>query len=99
MDNCIGIESETGNGPGSGSRIDIEKKTMIAIIDEPCSSRPVTDKVDAVLEKVGEDRHINSDDIVEDMKIDHKTVLTDLKRAGYTKKLDSWIPYELIERN
>ncbi|GBO99889.1 hypothetical protein EVAR_74265_1 [Eumeta japonica] len=31
--------------------------------DEPCSSRPVTDKIDAILEKVKQGRHISSYDI------------------------------------
>ncbi|GBP03314.1 Histone-lysine N-methyltransferase SETMAR [Eumeta japonica] len=48
--------------------------------DEPRSGRPVTDKVDVVLEKVKQDRHISSYDIAEEPWIDHKTVLTHLKK-------------------
>ncbi|KAJ0171629.1 hypothetical protein K1T71_013179 [Dendrolimus kikuchii] len=34
-----------------------------------------------------------------ELGIDHKTVLAHLKKAGYTKKLDIWVPHELTERN
>ncbi|GBP66031.1 hypothetical protein EVAR_47531_1 [Eumeta japonica] len=54
------------------------------------------DKVDAFLEKVQEDRHISSYDIAEELGIDHETVLTHLKKAGYTKKLNTWVPHALI---
>ncbi|GBP89131.1 Histone-lysine N-methyltransferase SETMAR [Eumeta japonica] len=67
--------------------------------DEPRSGRPVTNKVDAILEKVEQDRHISSYDIAEEHEIGHKTVLTDLKKAGYIKKLCTWVPHELTESN
>ncbi|KAJ0182071.1 hypothetical protein K1T71_002793 [Dendrolimus kikuchii] len=34
-----------------------------------------------------------------ELGIDHKTVLVHLKKAGYIKKLDIWVPHELTERN
>ncbi|GBP68679.1 Histone-lysine N-methyltransferase SETMAR [Eumeta japonica] len=67
--------------------------------DEPRSGRPVTDKVDVILKKVKQDRHISSCYVAEELGIDHKTVLTQLKKAGYIKKLDTWVPHELTERN
>ncbi|GBP43708.1 hypothetical protein EVAR_29689_1 [Eumeta japonica] len=67
--------------------------------DEPRSGRPVTDKVDAILENVKQDRHIDSYDIAKELGIDHKTVFIHLKKAEYTKKLDSWVPDKLTERN
>ncbi|GBP18917.1 Histone-lysine N-methyltransferase SETMAR [Eumeta japonica] len=67
--------------------------------DEPRSGRPVTDKVDAILEKVEQDRHISSYEIAEELEFGHKTVLTLLKNTGYAKKLDTWFPHELTERN
>ncbi|GBP41820.1 Histone-lysine N-methyltransferase SETMAR [Eumeta japonica] len=56
-------------------------------------------KIDAILEKVKQDQHISSYDIAEELGIDHKTVVTHLKEAGYTNKLDTWVPHELTERN
>ncbi|GBP55832.1 hypothetical protein EVAR_38429_1 [Eumeta japonica] len=54
--------------------------------NEHRSGRPFTDNVDAILKKVEKDRYISSYDIVETLRIDDKTVLTHLKKAGYTKK-------------
>ncbi|CAK1595889.1 unnamed protein product [Parnassius mnemosyne] len=39
---------------------------------------------------------ISSYNIAEELRIDHKTVLTHLKKSGHTK---SWVPHELTERN
>ncbi|KAJ0174156.1 hypothetical protein K1T71_010302 [Dendrolimus kikuchii] len=61
------------------------------IKDARRSGRPVTDKIDAIFEKVEQDRHISSYDVAGEVGIDHKTVLAHLKKAGYTKKLDIWL--------
>ncbi|GBP64269.1 Histidine decarboxylase [Eumeta japonica] len=53
--------------------------------DEPRSDRLVTDKVDAILEKVEQDRHISSYNIAEQLEIDHKTALTHLKKLDIQK--------------
>ncbi|KAJ0177011.1 hypothetical protein K1T71_007020 [Dendrolimus kikuchii] len=53
----------------------------------------------SIFEKVEQDRHISSYDVAGELGIDHKTVLAHLKKAGYTKKLDIWVPHELTERN
>ncbi|GBP94264.1 Histone-lysine N-methyltransferase SETMAR [Eumeta japonica] len=60
-----------------------------SVKDKLRSGPPVTDKVDAVLEKVERDRNNSSYDIAEELNIDHKTVLTHLKKARYTKMLDT----------
>ena len=49
------------------------------------SGRPITDKMDAIFEKVEQDRLISSYDVAEELGIDHKTVLAHLKKTGYTK--------------
>ncbi|KAJ0181732.1 hypothetical protein K1T71_002454 [Dendrolimus kikuchii] len=43
--------------------------------------------------------HISSYDVAGELGIDHKTVLAHLKKAGYAKKVDIWVPHELTERN
>ncbi|KAL0859687.1 hypothetical protein ABMA27_010802 [Loxostege sticticalis] len=48
------------------------------------SGRPIMDIIDAIFEKVEQDQHI---------------FLAHLKKTGYTKKLDIWVPHELTERN
>ncbi|GBP29821.1 Histone-lysine N-methyltransferase SETMAR [Eumeta japonica] len=60
--------------------------------DEPRSGRPVTDKIDNILKKVEQNRHITSYDIAEELSIDQKIILTNLKKAEYTKKFDTWGP-------
>ncbi|GBP29276.1 Histone-lysine N-methyltransferase SETMAR [Eumeta japonica] len=50
------------------------------------SGQFVMDIVDAISEKVEQDEHISSYDIAEELAFDHETVLTHLKKAGYTKK-------------
>ncbi|GBP39455.1 Histone-lysine N-methyltransferase SETMAR [Eumeta japonica] len=50
-------------------------------------------------EKWDQNRHISSFDIAEELRIDHKIVLTDLKKPECIKKLDTWVPYELTEKN
>ncbi|GBP69683.1 hypothetical protein EVAR_49770_1 [Eumeta japonica] len=58
--------------------------------DEPRSGRPVTDKVDAILEKIEQDRHIIFNDIANELEIAHKTVLTRLKKKlNVQKRLDT----------
>ncbi|GBP97582.1 Laminin subunit alpha [Eumeta japonica] len=59
--------------------------------DEPRSNRLDTDKVNAILEKIERDRHIHSYHVAEKLGFDHKTVLTQFKKAGYTKKFDAWV--------
>ena len=49
------------------------------------SGRPITDKMDAIFEKVEQDRHISSYDVAEELGIDHKTVLAHLKKLGTQK--------------
>ncbi|KAL0810222.1 hypothetical protein ABMA28_011004 [Loxostege sticticalis] len=55
------------------------------VTDKRRSGRPIMDKIDAIFEKVEQDQHIR--------------ILAHLKKTGYTKKLDIWVPHELTERN
>jgi len=53
--------------------------------DASRSDRPITGKVDEIMEKVEQDRYISSHDIGKKLNIDHKTVLKHLEKAGYKK--------------
>jgi len=55
--------------------------------DAPRSSRSITGKIDEIMEKVEQDRHISSHDIDKKLNINRKTVLNHLEKAGQ-KKLD-----------
>ena len=49
--------------------------------------------------KIEIDRRISSLDIATERNIDHKIVLNQLHKTGYEKKLDTWVPHELIVKN
>ncbi|XP_025163395.1 histone-lysine N-methyltransferase SETMAR-like [Harpegnathos saltator] len=44
-------------------------------------------------------RHVSSRSIAQELKIEHKTVLNHLHKAGFKKKLDVWVPHELMQKN
>ena len=67
--------------------------------DRPRSGRPVTEKVDEILQLVKQDRHVSYQEIANALRINHMTVWNHLKKAGYAKKLDVWVPHELTQRN
>ncbi|XP_011069198.1 PREDICTED: histone-lysine N-methyltransferase SETMAR-like [Acromyrmex echinatior] len=67
--------------------------------DRPRSDRSVTEKVDEILQLVEQDRHVSCQEIINALRINHVTVWNDLKKAGYAKKLDVWVPHELTQRN
>ncbi|GBP23550.1 Putative uncharacterized protein FLJ37770 [Eumeta japonica] len=56
--------------------------------NEPRSGQPLTDKVEAILKKVKEDRHISSN-ITKELEIDHKTVLIRLKKSWILQKIST----------
>jgi len=67
--------------------------------DRPRSDWPVTEKVDEILQLVEQDRHMSCQEIANALRINHVTVWNHLKKAGYAKKLDVWVPHELTQRN
>jgi len=71
----------------------------ISMIKTLRAGRPIIEKVDEILQKIEEDRHISSYDIAAELNIDQKTVLNHLHKTGYKKKLDIWVPHELTVKN
>ncbi|XP_011069255.1 PREDICTED: histone-lysine N-methyltransferase SETMAR-like [Acromyrmex echinatior] len=67
--------------------------------DRPRSGRPVIEKVDEILQLVKQDRHVSCQEIANALRINHMTVWSHLKKTGYAKKLDVWVPHELTQRN
>jgi len=47
----------------------------------PRFDRPITEKVDEIMEKIEQDRHISSHDIGKELNIDHKIILNHLEKA------------------
>ena len=66
--------------------------------DAPRCGRPIVDNVDKIMEIVESDRHVSTVSIAQELKIAQKTVWNHLKKAGYTKKLDVWVPHELTKK-
>lgn len=67
--------------------------------DLPRSGRPLTENADQILDMIEIDRHASCQNIADALGINHQTVWNHLKRAGYSKKLDVWVPHELTMRN
>jgi len=65
--------------------------------DAPRSSRSITGKIDEIMEKVEQDRHISSHDIDKKLNINHKTVLNRLEKDGYKKNVVC-VPHGLSEK-
>ncbi|GFW00162.1 histone-lysine N-methyltransferase SETMAR [Trichonephila clavipes] len=61
--------------------------------------RPVVENVDKITEIIEVDRPVSSRSIAQKLKIDHKTVLSLLRKVGFKKKFDVWVPHQLIPKN
>ena len=67
--------------------------------DLPHSGRPLTEEADEILQLIAIDRHASCQGIADALGIKHQTVWNNLKKTGYTKKLDVWVPHELTVQN
>ena len=67
--------------------------------DELRSGRLITEKSNEILEKIEQDRHISSHDIFYELSIHHQAISNHLKKAGFKKKLNVWVPYQLSVKN
>ncbi|GFX28466.1 histone-lysine N-methyltransferase SETMAR [Trichonephila clavipes] len=66
--------------------------------DAPRTGRFVVENVDKITEIIDVDRHVSSRSIAQELKIDHKTVLNHLCKAGFKKKLDVWVQHRLTSK-
>ncbi|GFU94942.1 histone-lysine N-methyltransferase SETMAR [Trichonephila clavipes] len=64
------------------------RSDLFDVKDAPHTGRPVVENVDKMTEKIEVDRHVSSCSIAQKLKIDHKTVLSHLRKVGFKKKLD-----------
>lgn len=67
--------------------------------DAPRTGRPPVVEIDTIVEKIHEFPHATTHDIAIELNIDQKTVWNHLHGAGFTKKLDKWVPHKLSEKN
>ncbi|GFU45228.1 putative DD34D transposase [Trichonephila clavipes] len=63
------------------------------------AGRPVIENVDKITEIIEVDRHVSSPSIAQELKIDHKTVLSHLRKVGLKKNLHVWVPHQLTPKN
>ncbi|GFY14247.1 histone-lysine N-methyltransferase SETMAR [Trichonephila clavipes] len=57
------------------------------IKDAPHTGRPFVENIDKITEIIEVDRHVSSISISQERQIDHKTVLSHLRKVGFKKKL------------
>ncbi|GFU93179.1 histone-lysine N-methyltransferase SETMAR [Trichonephila clavipes] len=66
--------------------------------DAPHTGRTVVKNVDKILEIIKIDPHIGSPSITQELKTDHKTVLSHLRKVGFKKKFHVWVPHQLAPK-
>ncbi|GFV36878.1 histone-lysine N-methyltransferase SETMAR [Trichonephila clavipes] len=59
--------------------------------DAPRTGKPVVANVDKITEIIEVDQHVSSRSIAQELKIDHNTVLSNLRKVGFKKKLHAWV--------
>ncbi|GFV48337.1 histone-lysine N-methyltransferase SETMAR [Trichonephila clavipes] len=67
--------------------------------DAPRIGRPIVENVDKTTEIIEVDWPVRSRSIAQELKIDHKTVLSYLRRVRFKKKLHVWVPHQLTPKN
>ncbi|GFX40917.1 histone-lysine N-methyltransferase SETMAR [Trichonephila clavipes] len=71
---------------------------IFEVKDAPRTCRPIVKNVHKIPEIIKIDRHVSSRSIAEELKIDHKTVLSHLRKVGCKKKLQVWVPRQLTTK-
>ncbi|GFW75496.1 histonelysine Nmethyltransferase SETMARlike [Trichonephila clavipes] len=69
------------------------------ISDVKVSPPPVIENVDKITEIIEVDRQVSNHSITQELKINHKTVLSHLSKVGFKKKLDVWVQHQLTPKN
>ncbi|GFW13840.1 histone-lysine N-methyltransferase SETMAR [Trichonephila clavipes] len=67
--------------------------------DAPRTGRPVVGNVDKITEIIEIDQRTSNRSIAHELKIDHKTVLSHLRKVGFKKQLHVWVPHQLTPKN
>ncbi|GFV64970.1 histone-lysine N-methyltransferase SETMAR [Trichonephila clavipes] len=66
--------------------------------DAPRTGKPIVENVDKITEIIEVDRPVSSHSITQGLKIDHKTVLSHLRKVKFKKKLHVWVPHQLTPK-
>ncbi|GFV72868.1 histone-lysine N-methyltransferase SETMAR [Trichonephila clavipes] len=67
--------------------------------DAPRTDRPVVENVDKTTEIIEVDRHVRIRSNTQELKIDHKKILSHLRKVGFRKKLEVWEQHQLTPIN
>ncbi|GFS92918.1 histone-lysine N-methyltransferase SETMAR, partial [Trichonephila clavipes] len=67
--------------------------------DTPRTGKPVVENVDKITEIIKVDQLVSSRSITQGLKIEHKTVLSHLRKVEFKKKLHVWVPHQLTPKN
>ncbi|GFT90198.1 histone-lysine N-methyltransferase SETMAR [Trichonephila clavipes] len=66
--------------------------------DATVTGWPVVEN-DKIAEIIKVNRHVSSRSIAQELKIDHKTVLSRLRKVGFKKQLHVWVLHQLKPKN
>ncbi|GFX61470.1 histone-lysine N-methyltransferase SETMAR [Trichonephila clavipes] len=66
--------------------------------DAPRTGRLIVENIDKITEIIEVDRHVSSPNFDQELKIDHKTVLSHLRKVGFKKKLHVWVPHQFTTK-
>ena len=69
------------------------------IEDAPRSGKTVVENCDKIAELIERDQHSSSHSIGQELDMSHQTVINHLKKIGFKKKLDVWMPHDLMQEN
>ncbi|GFX00451.1 histone-lysine N-methyltransferase SETMAR [Trichonephila clavipes] len=67
--------------------------------DASHTGRSVVENVDKTTEIIEIDQHVSNRSFAQELKIEHKTVLNQLRKVGFKKKLDVKVPHQLTPKN
>ena len=65
-------------------------------MDNKRSGRPVVENCDKIAELIERERHSSSRSIGQELGMSHQTVINHLKKIGFKKKLEVWVPHNLM---
>ncbi|GFU92745.1 mariner Mos1 transposase [Trichonephila clavipes] len=68
--------------------------SIFDVKDAPRIGSPVVKNVKQITEIIKIDRHVSSRSITQELKIDHKTVYSHLRKVGFKKKLHELLPHD-----
>ncbi|GFX09894.1 histone-lysine N-methyltransferase SETMAR [Trichonephila clavipes] len=89
------------NGIGSEAvaKAQLIVKCIFDVKDAPRTGRPIIENADKITEIIEVDRLVSNRSIAQELSIDHKTVLSHLRKVEFRKKFHVWVPHQLTPKN